>query len=93
LENPQLYFDSSFTLSYWKGSSVEQDFAFAIKKLGGDRVLFGSDYPYSDVGKELGLQNAFLDAHNVEEEHKSFFFGAAAGKVISNLENNICQRT
>lgn len=85
LEYPHLYFDSSFTLAYWKGSSVEQDFAFVTKKLGGNRVLFGSDYPYSDIGKELELQNAFLEFNKVEKEDRSLFFGVGARKVISRL--------
>lgn len=43
---PHVMLDMSFSLNYWKGSSVEQDFAFAIQKLGSERWLFASDAPF-----------------------------------------------
>ena len=38
--------DTSFSLSYWKNSSIEKDMAFAFKKLGDKKVMFGSDAPF-----------------------------------------------
>ena len=88
LENPHLYFDSSFTISYWKGSSIEQDFAFAIKKLGFDRFFFGSDYPLAEPQEEYRLQNDFLNKHGFSEKEKGMFFGLSAKKILLILENN-----
>ena len=54
------YFDTSFSLSYWMGSSVEQDLAFVINKIGVNRFLFGSDFPFISLKKSI-------------EDHFNFF--------------------
>ncbi|MNS45197.1 Amidohydrolase [compost metagenome] len=61
MEAPHLYIDTSFSVSFWAGSSVEQDFAFAMKKLGCHRWLFGSDHPYVPMGEAVRDTLAFLD--------------------------------
>lgn len=45
-----IYLETSFTLPYYLGSSIEQDLAFTYKKLGESKILYGSDFPY--VGLE-----------------------------------------
>lgn len=72
--NANLYFDTSFILSFWKGSSVEQDFAFAIRKLGVGKFFFGSDYPYCDLKEEMTAQGHFFNQNQIPQEavfHKS----------------------
>ena len=46
LENHNIYFDTSFSLPFYIDSSLEKDFAFTYKKIGMDRVFYGSDSPY-----------------------------------------------
>lgn len=41
---PNIYFDTSFTTTYWRGSAVMKDLALAINKFPG-RFFFGSDSP------------------------------------------------
>ena len=48
LENSNIYLDTSFSLPFYQDSSLEKDFAFAYKKIGVERVFFGSDLPYMD---------------------------------------------
>ncbi len=45
-EYDDLYMDISFTLPFWRGSSVIQDYAFVLKSLSFARTFYGSDYPY-----------------------------------------------
>jgi len=45
-EKKNVYLETSFSIEYYNGSSIEKDFAFAYKKIGTHRVLFGSDMPY-----------------------------------------------
>jgi len=45
-EYDDVYMDLSFSLKYWWNSSVIDDYAFALRKLKGKNVLYGSDYPY-----------------------------------------------
>ena len=60
LENHNIYFDTSFSLPFYIDSSLEKDFAFTYKKIGTDRVFYGSDSPY------LNFNSAF-------ENHLNFF--------------------
>jgi predicted TIM-barrel fold metal-dependent hydrolase len=49
---PNLYVDLSFSPLYFKGTSVELDLIYLIKKADPKRVLFGSDFP------EMGQQDS-----------------------------------
>ena len=62
-----VYLDMSFTITYYKDSSVEQDMAFAYKKIGYKRIIYGSDRPY--VGEEDSKSETlkFLDKYNYKE--------------------------
>lgn len=53
LENQNIYLDTSFSLPFYLGSSLEQDFAFAYKKIGIERVFFGSDMPYNEPTESI----------------------------------------
>lgn len=53
-------FDTSFTLDYYRGSSVEADLAFAMRKTGAARWMFGSDSPFVDADLSLRNAKAFL---------------------------------
>ena len=64
-----IYLDTSFTLSYWKGSSVEIDIAFAIKKLDRSKFMFGSDAPF--INQQLAINDCieFLDGNNFSDDY------------------------
>ena len=49
VEAPNVYLETSFSIPFWLGSSIEQDIAFAIRKVGVERCLFGSDRPYQPL--------------------------------------------
>jgi predicted TIM-barrel fold metal-dependent hydrolase len=83
--NQNLYFDTSFILSFWKGSSVEQDLGFVIKKLGVKRFFFGSDYPYLDFKVEYELQRRFLEALGLSLLEQQYFFNASAQEFLTKL--------
>ena len=56
-----IYFDTSFSLSYWMGSSIEKDIAFVINKIGVNRFLFGSDFPFVNMSKTIEDHINFLN--------------------------------
>jgi len=64
---PHLLLDTSYSLSYWLGSSVEQDFAFAMKKLGCQRWLFGSDAPFLSQQDAIRDHMLFFKRHSFSE--------------------------
>ncbi|HEY7773173.1 MAG TPA: amidohydrolase family protein [Marinagarivorans sp.] len=63
-----VFLETSFSLPYWLGSSVEQDTAFAIKKIGAHRFLYGSDAPFCSEQKALDAHYAFFDRHGVDAD-------------------------
>ena len=65
--NPHVYLETSFSLHYWQGSSVENDLAFAVKKLGSHRCLYGSDAPFCSEHEALEAHVNFFDKHNFSD--------------------------
>lgn len=48
-----VYFDFSFSLLYYQGSSVPRDIAYAMKSMKYERIFYGSDYPDRSVADTL----------------------------------------
>ena len=59
-----IYLETSFSLPYLLGSSVEQDFAFSYKKIGTDKILYGSDFPYVSIEDSVNVMNNFFEKYN-----------------------------
>jgi predicted TIM-barrel fold metal-dependent hydrolase len=80
--NPNLYLDFSFSISYFKGSSIEQDLGFVLRELGARRCIFGSDHP------EMTLEQALRDAEQMVEriglspEDREYFFGKTLLSIL-----------
>lgn len=80
-----VYLDLSYTLLYYRDSSVPIDIAFSIKSIRAERVFWGTDYPdrpYEETiklsmqeFKKMGLSDAYLkgvlesNAERFLEEH------------------------
>ena len=60
MEKDNVYLETSYSLNFYLGSSLEKDYAFAYKKIGASKVLFGSDYPYHDYYVSLENQLSFF---------------------------------
>ena len=60
---PQVLLETSFSLPYYVGSSIETDFAFAMRKLGASRWMYGSDAPFVSVSESLRSTLAFFERH------------------------------
>jgi hypothetical protein len=65
---PNVFLDLSFSLWYWGGSSVEPDFAFAIRKLGTARWFYGSDAPFVPLRDARQAFDTFMARHGFAEE-------------------------
>lgn len=84
---PNLYLETSFSLSYWLGSSVETDLAFSIKKLGAKRVMFGSDSPFLPANIALRDHAIFFEKHRFSGEEQSLILGGSARAVFPFLNH------
>jgi predicted TIM-barrel fold metal-dependent hydrolase len=72
---PNVYTDTSFSLSFWDGSTLIQDYGFAASKLGGEQVLWGTDDPVVD--QKQSFERAKIFAENYIEDEKNYFGGTA----------------
>lgn len=77
---PNIFLNTSFFLPYYLGSSLEQDLAFVMKKLGTHRWMYGSDSPYVGLGEAVEKTMGFMDKyHFTDSEKEAFFYGTAKG--------------
>lgn len=81
-DKPNLYIDFSFSTSYFKGSSIEQDLGFVLKKMGAKRCIYGSDYP--EVSLEHSLKNAkeMVKKIGLSTEERQYFFGKTLLSIL-----------
>ena len=67
-QHNNIYADLSFSLSYWKGSSVWNDLYFAMTRVGTHRFIFGSDQPFIQFEKAVSDFNDFAEEYSLSEE-------------------------
>jgi predicted TIM-barrel fold metal-dependent hydrolase len=67
-EKKNVFLELSFSIQYWLGSTVEQDFAFAIRKVGSEKCVYGSDAPYVDISEYKKTVLNFLRKHGFGDE-------------------------
>ena len=60
-EKKNIFLEGSFTLAFYKGSTIEQDIVFAYSKLGASRLLYGSDHPYVNINKSVEIAMEYLE--------------------------------
>lgn len=62
-DKSNVWLDTSFSLPYYQHSSIEQDFAYVIKKMDYSRMVFGSDHPYIPFQEALSSHLSFFDKY------------------------------
>jgi predicted TIM-barrel fold metal-dependent hydrolase len=67
-DKSNVFLDTSFSLPYYLGSSVEMDMAFAFKRLGTNKVVYGSDFPYLNSDKSEQLHLDFFNKYHFSSE-------------------------
>lgn len=82
LEYSNVYFETSFSIPYWNGSSIEQDFAFAMEKIGLNRCLFGSDHPYVEMNEAQDYMEDFFERFGFSQDEFIQFMDFTARSLI-----------
>lgn len=78
-----LFMDTSFTLPYYTGSSVENDLAFAYKKIGSERVVYGSDHPYISHDASLAATLRFFDKYNFSSSEQDWILKGTFSRLYA----------
>lgn len=73
-DKKNVWLDTSFSLPYYIGSSIEKDFAFVYKKMI-DRVIFGTDNPYFNFDEAIKVHKDFFEKYNfTQKEQEQIFY-------------------
>lgn len=67
LDKNNVWLDTSFSLPYYINSSIEIDFAFVLKKMNSDRIVYGSDHPYVDFEQSLAVHYNFFNKYKFND--------------------------
>jgi len=65
-----VFLDGSFNINTYLGSSVEKDIAFCYKKIGFDRVVYGSDSPYVSCEESLHSVKTFFLNNGINQNQQ-----------------------
>ncbi len=79
---PHIYLDTSFSLHYWLGSPIEEMYAFAIRSLGVDRWMFGSDAPFRPLSETIEVHTDFCNRHGFNQEEVNQIMYGTASKLL-----------
>lgn len=79
---PHAYFETSFSLPYWAGSSVETDIAFAMRKYGCERWMFGSDAPFVALNRAVDAHLDFFARHGFSAAEIDQVMGGTAASLL-----------
>lgn len=79
---PHVILDTSFSLNYWLNTPVEEWFAVAMRRLGADRWMFGSDAPFVNLEVAIDRHVEFFSRHNFTKEEIDKIMGENAMKIL-----------
>lgn len=82
-DKKNVWLDTSFSLPYYIGSSIEKDFAFVYKKLNSERVVFGTDHPYSGSEDAIKVHMDFFSKYNFSNADQENIFYKNAMELFS----------
>ncbi len=85
LERSNVYLETSFTLPHYEGSTVETDLAFIYRKIGVERVLYASDFPYVGLDEARACMQRFLQRHEFSADEQANMLGQNAQRMMANL--------
>ena len=65
---PNIYVDISYSLVYYDGSPVIHDLQFLLRKVGAERIIYGSDFPEMEMNDYFRRCDGFLSFLTAEEK-------------------------
>lgn len=80
-EKKNIFLDTSFSVITYLDSSLERDFAYTYKKIGSNRVIYGSDTPYINVAESINQTVDFLEKYK--------FTNSDIENILFNTSNNL----
>lgn len=66
---PNIWFDLSYSLLYYAGSSVVDNLLYCCKSMRYKRVMYGSDYPDRSIADSVRMSLKIFEEHGIEDEN------------------------
>ena len=88
-EKSHVYLETSFSLHFYKGSTIEKDILFAYKKLGPGKLIYASDYPYVGLEESLSTAAAGFEKCGFSDKNMADIFYYNAQKLLQNPQRFI----
>jgi predicted TIM-barrel fold metal-dependent hydrolase len=86
LDRPNVFLETSFTLPYYLGSSIESDLSFIYRKIGVDKVLYASDFPYVSLEESVECIGQFFDRFGFSHAECSAILSENAHNLLDRLK-------
>lgn len=83
-----VFLETSLSLKYYQGSTLFNDFNFVYRKIGYNRILFASDFPYQEVNEAIDTFTNFCELNNVDVEDVVKMLNRNAFKLLNILEKS-----
>lgn len=83
VDKKNVWLDTSFSLPYYSDSSIETDFAYVMKKMNLERIVFGSDHPYIHFDDALTKHYTFFSKYNFSSDQIEKVMGLNALQLFN----------
>lgn len=84
---PNVWLDLSFSLLYFRGSSVVKDLLYCCESLKFNRVMYGSDYPDRSIAESLDGSLEQFETHGIDEQNLELLLYRNAEELFSWPQN------
>ena len=78
-----VYLDISFTIPYFRGTSIVADLGFVIKKMQAERVVYGSDHPEQPVLVTYEETRKVLEGYGLHSSQMDAIFGNTMAALLT----------
>ena len=79
---PNVYFDCSYSLLYYRGSSVTQNIIYCMQSMGFNRVFYGSDYPDRSINDSLDFSLVEFKKFGINADNLRKIMGGNFAKLL-----------
>lgn len=80
--NDNAYLEIATTLLYFAGTPFEDQFVFALKQVGAQRIIYGSDHPQHSLRETCPKARELLERHGFGDEECEHIFGRTLLSVL-----------
>jgi len=77
-----IFLETSFSVPYYIDSTIEKDLAFAYKKIGANRVVYASDFPYINHQESMRAALEFFSRNCFNSEQQEWILKRTFNRIF-----------